>query len=102
MTESAFPVRRRSVLAAGLAGFGVLAFPGAALAGVKRRVVVAADGSGDVATIQAAIDAVPAGNSEPFAILVKPGLYHGRVVIPADRPHLLLVGLGRDPGDVVI
>jgi len=34
--------------------------------------------------------------------LVKPGLYHERVVFPADRPNLVLVGLGRHPEDVVI
>ncbi len=133
MTESAFHLPRRTVLAAGLGTLGALALPGSALAafgsagagpgdgsagagqgfdpdagggrgrpGAGRRIVVAADGSGDVATIQAAVDAVPAGNSEPFAILVRPGRYHGRVVIPADRSHLMLVGLGRDPQDVVI
>ncbi|GIH02952.1 pectinesterase [Rhizocola hellebori] len=90
------------MLGSGLAALGVLAFPGVASADQRRRIVVAADGSGDVTTIQAAVDAVPAGNSEPFAILVKPGLYHGRVVIPADRSHLVLVGLGRNPADVII
>jgi pectinesterase len=102
MTENAFPVLRRSVLAGGLVTLGALAFPGFAWAVPKRRVVVAADGSGEVTTIQAAVDAVPVGNTEPFAILVKPGQYKERVLIPADRPHIVLTGLGRDPEDVVI
>ncbi|MDY7088996.1 MAG: pectinesterase family protein [Actinomycetota bacterium] len=70
--------------------------------GSGRRVVVASDGSGDFAGIQEAVDAVPAGNSAPFVIAVRPGTYTGRVVIPADRPLITMVGLGRRPADVVI
>jgi pectinesterase len=64
--------------------------------------VVAADGSGDTTGIQAAIDAAPAGRTEPFVIAVRPGSYHGQVVIPAGKPFLELRGLGRRPDDVVI
>ena len=57
-------------------------------------IVVAKDGSGDYTSIQAAIDAAQAGEE----IRVKPGEYHGRVVI--DKPGLHLAGESRD--DVVI
>ncbi|MGK5682081.1 pectinesterase family protein [Actinoplanes sp. URMC 104] len=67
-----------------------------------ERVVVAADGSGDFTTVQQAVDAVPAGNPVPFVIAVRPGTYTGRVVIPADRPTITMLGLGRNPRDVVI
>jgi pectinesterase len=64
--------------------------------------VVAADGSGDFTGVQAAVDAVPAGNAAPFLIAIKPGVYSGQVIIPADKPHVRLQGLGRDPRQVVI
>ncbi len=67
-----------------------------------RRIVVAADGSGDHASIQAAVDAVPPGNAAPFVIAVRPGTYMGRVVVPPDRPLITLLGLGRRPADVMI
>ncbi|WP_307834449.1 pectinesterase family protein [Paractinoplanes lichenicola] len=65
-------------------------------AGAGRRVVVAGDGSGDYAGIQEAVDG---GGT---VIAVRPGTYRGRVVIPADRPDVTIVGLGRRAGDVVI
>jgi pectinesterase len=64
--------------------------------------VVAADGSGDATSIQAAVDAAPPGRTEPFVIAVRPGSYRGQVVIPAGKPFLELRGLGRRPDDVLI
>src|SRR5689334_2797553 len=106
-------MRRRTLLhLAGLTGAGVAA----ALAGTavpsqaadvgfrpgRRRLVVAADGSGDHTTVQAAIDAVPSGNTERFVIGVRPGTYLGQVIVPAGKPFVELTGLGRRPHDVVI
>ncbi|HEY0003074.1 MAG TPA: pectinesterase family protein [Actinoplanes sp.] len=68
----------------------------------RADLVVAADGSGDFAGIQAAIDAAPTGNTEPFVIAVRPGVYLGQVIVPAAKPFLELQGLGRGPEDVVI
>lgn len=65
-------------------------------------VTVAADGSGDFTGVQAAVDAVPSGNPGPFTIKVKPGIYRGQVIIPADKPHIVLRGQGADPTQVVI
>jgi len=66
------------------------------------RRTVAADGSGDFTSIQAAVDAVPAGNTAPITIDIAPGTYRGQVIIPADKPHLLLRGRGACPEQVVI
>ncbi|MBG0565025.1 pectinesterase family protein [Actinoplanes aureus] len=73
-----------------------------ALAGPRPRLIVAADGTGDHTGVQAAVDAVPSGNTEPFVIGVRPGTYLGQVIIPADKPYIELRGLGRRPADVVI
>jgi pectinesterase len=75
---------------------------GSARARPRRRSTVAADGSGDFTGIQAAVDAVPAGNAERFTIDVAPGTYRGQVIIPADKPHILLRGRGTRPEQVVI
>ena len=65
-------------------------------------IVVAADGSGDATTIQAAVDLAPSRSARRVEILVRPGVYQGRVTIGADKPHLALVGATGDPTDVVI
>jgi pectinesterase len=64
--------------------------------------VVAADGSGDFTTVQAAVDAVPAGNASSFVIAIRPGTYHGQVIVPADKPFITMLGLGHHPDDVVV
>ncbi|XVU22509.1 pectinesterase family protein [Actinoplanes sp. CA-054009] len=65
----------------------------------RSRVVVAADGTGDFVSVQAAVDAAPAGE---VLIAVRPGVYRGQVVVPASKPGIRLYGLGRRPQDVVI
>jgi pectin methylesterase-like acyl-CoA thioesterase len=65
-------------------------------------ITVAADGSGNHTTVQAAINAVPANNTGAVTINVKAGTYRGVVTIPADKPYITLVGLGSAPGQVVI
>ncbi|NYV74133.1 pectinesterase family protein, partial [Streptomyces sp. UH6] len=63
---------------------------------------VAADGTGAYRTVQAAIDAVPKGNTEPVTITIKPGTYREKVTVPADKPFVTLRGNGDSPDDVVI
>src|SRR5262245_3282414 len=69
---------------------------------VDANSVVAADGSGDYATIQDAIDAVPqsTSSSNRWVILVKPGIYHERTYIQREKRFVSLVGT--DPSTVVI
>ncbi|WP_455569220.1 pectinesterase family protein [Streptomyces milbemycinicus] len=63
---------------------------------------VAADGSGDFRTVQAAVNAVPSGNDGRITIAIAPGTYREQVRVPADKPHLTFLGTGRDRGDTVI
>jgi pectin methylesterase-like acyl-CoA thioesterase len=88
-----------AALAVGLAG--TLA-PASAAGPDDPRIVVAPDGSGDATTIQQAVDLAPAGSATPVEILIRPGIYHGRVVVPSSRTNLAFVGATGDPADVVI
>lgn len=54
--------------------------------------VVAADGSGDHATIQAAVNAAPDNSAQRFLIFVKNGTYTEKVLIPASKQNLSLIG----------
>lgn len=58
--------------------------------------VVAQDGSGDYTTVQAAIDAAPAGRATPWLIFIKNGQYKEHVDIPATKPYLHFIGQERD------
>ncbi|XP_002280496.4 putative pectinesterase 11 [Vitis vinifera] len=49
-------------------------------------------GNGDYGKIQDAIDAVPSNNSQLYFILVKPGTYREKIVVPADKPFITLSG----------
>lgn len=56
----------------------------------------------DYPTVQTAVDAVPAGNTEPVTIAIAPGTYREQVRIPVTKPHLLLKGTARDRSRTVI
>jgi pectinesterase len=60
------------------------------------RVVVAQDGSGDFPTVQNAVDHVMDRQLTPFAgrviLEIRPGIYHERVRVPADRPRMTFHG----------
>ncbi|CAA9389611.1 MAG: rhamnogalacturonan acetylesterase [uncultured Pyrinomonadaceae bacterium] len=58
----------------------------------KADLTVAADGSGDVKTVNEAINKVPANNKKRFVIAIKKGVYNEQVRIPADKPFVSLVG----------
>jgi pectin methylesterase-like acyl-CoA thioesterase len=62
---------------------------------------VAADGSGQYRTVQAAVDAVPADGSA-HTILVAKGTYHEVVNVPASKKRLTIQGATGNPEDVVI
>jgi len=63
----------------------------------KKKVTVAADGSGDFRSVQEGIDAL---SPEGGAVLIKPGTY--REVVRVAKPNVHMEGLGEDPGKVVI
>ncbi len=58
--------------------------------------IVAQDGSGDYATLQAAIDAAPNQRAKPWLIFVKNGQYKEHIDIPATKPYLHIIGQDRD------
>jgi pectinesterase len=62
-----------------------------ALAG-GTALTVAADGSGDFQTVQAAIEAIPAKNKEPVMIRIKPGMYTGQIKLLKDKPFVTFFG----------
>ncbi|MFJ6198060.1 pectinesterase family protein [Micromonospora sp. NPDC092111] len=69
---------------------------------VARSSVVARDGSGNFTSVQAAVDAVPAGNSSRYTITIKPGTYRELVSVPASKPYVSFVGSTGNARDVVI
>jgi pectinesterase len=62
------------------------------------EIVVAADGSGQVTTVQAAVDRAAVGDT----VVIRPGTYRGTVTIPATRPGLTLRGATGTATDVVL
>jgi pectinesterase len=63
--------------------------------------LVAADGSGQFRTVQAAIDAVPNQSATPVIIQLKPGTYHEKVVVPTMKTHIILRGNGDAAATVI-
>jgi pectin methylesterase-like acyl-CoA thioesterase len=59
-----------------------------------RRLVVAADGSGDFCTVQGAIDFLPAGHAQPTEIFIRKGVYE-EIVYVTNRSHLTFRGEDR-------
>jgi pectinesterase len=56
------------------------------------EIVVARDGSGNFTSVQAAVDSVPAGNTRPVTIHIKPGTYTEIVTVPKEKPFLTMRG----------
>ncbi|HXE07452.1 MAG TPA: pectinesterase family protein [Acidobacteriaceae bacterium] len=63
----------------------------------KKSIRVAADGSGDYTTVQAAVDHLPAGGG---TVLIAPGSYREQVII--NQSHVTLRGTGPDPSAVTV
>ncbi|MCM1521937.1 MAG: pectinesterase family protein [Muribaculaceae bacterium] len=59
-------------------------------------VIVAADGSGDYTSLQAAVNAAPEGRVTPWLIFVKNGRYKEHIDIPANKSMLHIIGQDRD------
>ena len=62
----------------------------------STQLTVAADGSGDFATVQGAVDFVPANNSKRVVILVKKGTYTEIVYVGSNKPFVTVRGEDRD------
>ncbi|MBP5499246.1 MAG: pectin esterase [Bacteroidales bacterium] len=66
----------------------------------KYDLVVAKDGSGDFMTIQEAINAVPDYNGQELKIMIAPGTYKEKLVVPESKTHVTLIA--RTEGEVII
>lgn len=65
---------------------------GGSRAATDVDLVVAADGSGDFTTVQAAIDAVPPMRNKPTRILIKKGVYKEKLVIAPCKAGVHFIG----------
>ncbi|MFG2940355.1 pectinesterase family protein [Streptomyces sp. NPDC048282] len=101
-TCSANSNKRWKVTAVGSTASSAQSSSAAPSASSGTTITVAADGSGDVKTVQAAIDKVPANNTKPVTIAVKKGIYRGVFTIPSNKPYVTLKGLGAAASDVVL
>jgi pectinesterase len=69
-----------------------LIIPPAAKAASSVDLTVAADGSGDVKSVQEAINKVPDNNPKRFVIAIKSGTYREQIRIPANKPFISFIG----------
>ncbi len=62
------------------------------------NLVVAADGSGDYTTIQAAVNAIPTSHAgiSPYVVFIRQGWYHEKVTIPSSISDIKFIGEERD------
>ncbi|HSE15406.1 MAG TPA: pectate lyase [Pyrinomonadaceae bacterium] len=65
-----------------------------------RRIVVAADGSGDFRSVQQAVDHVPDNNNKRVVIHIKPGVYQEQVRVSAGKRFITF--RGDDPRRTVL
>lgn len=88
--------------AALLAATSVWTSGSASGAGAATTLTVAKDGSGQYTTVQAAVDAIPAGNTARVVVSIAPGTYRGLVKIPAGKQNVTLQGSGAGRSDTVL
>ncbi|MFJ8764711.1 pectinesterase family protein [Streptomyces clavifer] len=99
------PRHRRTLVAGGtalLAVVSVQAYGSASGAAAATTLTVAKDGSGQYSTVQAAVNAIPAGNTARVVVSVKPGTYRETVKIPSTKQNVTLQGSGPSRNDTVI
>ena len=80
----------------------LLALASGAPAAEPRTLVVAADGSGDFASVQSAVDAVPEKNDRPVVLVIKPGTYKEKLTVPKGKRFITFRGDADDPARVVL
>lgn len=64
-------------------------------------ITVDPSGRGNFTRIQSAIDAVPSNNNYWVCIRIKAGVYWEKIIIPYDKPYIILKGEGRKKTHVV-
>ena len=63
---------------------------------MRKHIIVSKDNTGDVTSIQDAIDLVPDDNKEPITIEIKEGIYKEVVTIPKGKNHITLSGEAKE------
>ncbi|KAL1177211.1 hypothetical protein V6Z11_A03G015200 [Gossypium hirsutum] len=61
-----------------------------------RLITVDVNGSGQFRSVQDAVDAVPENNRKNVMILISPGQYIEKLVVPATKPYITFQGAGRE------
>ncbi|WP_406090117.1 pectinesterase family protein [Streptomyces sp. NBC_01013] len=84
------------------AGAGPRSTVGAAATAAVTTLTVAKDGSGQYGSVQAAVNAVPAGNTARTVISIAPGTYREPVRIPSTKQNVTLQGSGPSRRSTVI
>ena len=96
VTADAGTLKQGAERFAGLEGPRAWSFstkPAPPAAGAKR-LTVAADGTGDFCTVQAALDFIPEGNTAPVTIFLRKGTYR-EIVFFTNKHHVTIVGEDR-------
>ena len=70
----------------------LLTFVGLVAHSQKVKIVVALDGSGDHKTVQAALNAVPSNNKDPFTIYIRNGVYYEKLFLDSAKSFVTLIG----------
>ncbi|KAF8051336.1 hypothetical protein N665_1744s0008 [Sinapis alba] len=68
----------------------------------SRVIVVDKRGRGDSVTVQGAVDMVPDSNSQRVKILILPGVYREKVIVPRTKPYISFIGNESYPEYTVI
>jgi pectinesterase len=56
------------------------------------NIVVSQDGTGTTTTVQQAIDMIPDHNTERKIIFIRNGIYKEKILVPATKTHITLIG----------
>ncbi|MCJ8210833.1 pectinesterase family protein [Mucilaginibacter sp. RS28] len=64
--------------------------------GQGRKIIVAADGTGDFKTVQQALDAVKDSSATPTTIFIKKGIYKEKLRLQASKIKVTMIGEDRD------
>ena len=93
--KTTYYARAYAINSAG-AGYGnEITFTTQAIAPAVRK-IVAADGTGDYKTVQAAFDAIPDNYTGPYTVYVKKGIYYEKITLASAKSNVILVGEDRD------
>jgi pectinesterase len=72
----------------------------AAVSQDSRKIVVAADGTGDFKTVQQAVDRIPEDNQKRILIQIKPGVYNEQILVSSGKRYLTF--RGEDPRNTIL